>query len=131
MEEGLKYSPLSLSFLGDAYMSLIIRRMLLEKGDMAVGKFHKASVKYVSADSQAMIYDLLMEKDILSDEEKDVMHRGRNHAHPSGRGTNFASYSKATGLESLIGYLYISGKTDRADELILIGADYVSGTEKQ
>ena len=70
MEEGLKYSPLSLSFLGDAYMSLVVRRMLLEKGDMPVGKFHKASVKYVSADSQALIYDLFMEGEILSAEEK-------------------------------------------------------------
>lgn len=131
MEEGLKYSPLSLSFLGDAYMSLVIRRMLLEKGDMAVGKFHKASVKYVSADSQALMYDLFLEREILTDEEKDVMHRGKNHAHPSGRGSGFASYSKATGVESLIGYLYISGRTGRADELIMIGADYVSGTEKQ
>ena len=112
-------------------MSLIIRKMLLEKGDMPVGKFHKASVKYVSADSQALIYDLFIEGDMLSDEEKDIMHRGKNHAHPSGRGTNFASYSKATGLESLIGYLYISGRTDRADELIMIGADYVSGKGKQ
>ena len=108
-------------------MSLIIRRMLLEKGDMAVGKFHKLSVKYVSADAQAALYDRLLAEGLLSDEEQEIMHRGKNHAHPSGRGKNFTSYSKATGLESLIGYLYISGKTDRADEIIGFGASDEQG----
>ncbi len=129
MEESLNYSPLSLAFIGDAYMSLAIRRMLLEKGDMAVGKFHKASVKYVSADAQASVYEALIEKGILTDEEQEIMHRGKNHAHPSGRGTDFAAYKRATGLESLIGYLYMSGKTDRADELIRFGAEYVEGSK--
>ncbi len=63
-------------------MSLVIRRMLLEKGDMPVEKFHKASVRYVSADAQAAVHDALLEKTFLSDEEKEVMHRGKNHAHP-------------------------------------------------
>ena len=129
MEESLNYSPLSLAFIGDAYMSLAIRRMLLEKGDMAVGKFHKASVRYVSADAQASVYEALIEKGILTDEEQEIMHRGKNHAHPSGRGTDFAAYKRATGLESLIGYLYMSGKTDRADELIRFGAEYVEGSK--
>ena len=81
MEEKLTLSPLSFAFVGDAYMSLVIRRMLLEKGDMPVGKFHKASVKYVSADAQAAVYEALIEKGMLTDEEQEIMHRGRNHAH--------------------------------------------------
>ncbi|MCR4792304.1 MAG: ribonuclease III [Lachnospiraceae bacterium] len=129
MEESVNYSPLSLAFIGDAYMSLIIRHMLLQKGDMNVGKFHKASVKYVSADAQAAVYEALIEKGILTDEEQEIMHRGRNHAHPSGRGTDFAAYKRATGLESLIGYLYMSGNTERADELIRFGAEYVEGSK--
>ena len=129
MEESVNYSPLSLAFIGDAYMSLVIRRMLLEKGDMPVGKFHKASVKYVSADAQAAVYEALIEKGMLTDEEQEIMHRGRNHAHPSGRGTDFAAYKRATGLESLIGYLYMSGNPERADELIRFGAEYVEGSK--
>ncbi len=129
MEESVNYSPLSLAFIGDAYMSLVIRRMLLEKGDMPVGKFHKASVKYVSADAQAAVYEALIEKNMLTEEEQEIMHRGRNHAHPSGRGTDFAAYKRATGLESLIGYLYMSGNADRADELIRFGAEYVEGSK--
>lgn len=129
MEESVNYSPLSLAFIGDAYMSLVIRRMLLEKGDMPVGKFHKASVKYVSADAQAAVYEALIEKNMLTEEEQEIMHRGRNHAHPSGRGTDFAAYKRATGLESLIGYLYMSGNEDRADELIRFGAEYVEGSK--
>ena len=129
MEESLNYSPLSLSFVGDAYMSLVIRKMILDKAEMPIGKLHKLSVKYVSADSQALVYDRLLEGDLLSEEEKEIMHRGKNHAHPSGRGRDFANYSKATGLESLIGYLYMSEKTDRADELIRLGAGYVEGQE--
>ena len=105
MEEKLTLSPLSFAFVGDAYMSLVIRRMLLEKGDMPVNKFHKASVKYVSADAQAAVHDALLEKEFLTEEEKEVMHRGKNHAHPTGRGANYASYKRATGLESLLGFL--------------------------
>jgi ribonuclease-3 family protein len=129
VEESVNYSPLSLAFIGDAYMSLVIRRMLLEKGDMPVGKFHKASVKYVSADAQAAVYEALIEKEMLTKEEQEIMHRGRNHAHPSGRGTDFAAYKRATGLESLIGYLYMSGNAKRADELIRFGAEYVEGSK--
>jgi len=129
VEESLNHSPLSFAFIGDAYMSLVIRRMLLEKGDMPVQKFHKASVKYVSADAQAAVHDALLEKDILTDEEKEIMHRGKNHAHPSGRGADFGSYKRATGLESLIGYLYMAGRTGRADEIIRFGAEYVEGSK--
>ncbi len=129
MEESLNHSPLSFAFVGDAYMSLVVRRMLLEKGDMPVQKLHKASVKYVSADAQAVVHDVLLEKDLLSDEEKEIMHRGKNHAHPSGRGTGFGSYKRATGLESLIGYLYMAGRSERADELIRFGVEYVEGSK--
>ena len=129
MEEKLTFSPLSFAFVGDAYMSLVIRRMLLEKGDMPVNKFHKASVKYVSADAQAAIHDALLENGFLSEEEQEVMHRGKNHAHPTGRGANYASYKRATGLESLLGFLYMTGKTDRADEIIRFGVEYVEGSK--
>ncbi len=129
MEEKLTLSPLSFAFVGDAYMSLVIRRMLLEKGDMPVNKFHKASVKYVSADAQAAIHDALLEKEFLTEEEKEVMHRGKNHAHPTGRGANYASYKRATGLESLLGFLYMSGRIERADEIIRFGVEYVEGSE--
>lgn len=129
MEEKLTLSPLSFAFVGDAYMSLVIRRMLLEKGDMPVNKFHKASVKYVSADAQAAVHDALLEKDFLTEEEKEVMHRGKNHAHPTGRGANYASYKRATGLESLLGFLYMTGKIERADEIIRFGVEYVEGSE--
>ena len=129
MEEKLTLSPLSFAFVGDAYMSLVIRRMLLEKGDMPVNKFHKASVKYVSADAQAAIHDALLEKEFLTEEEKEVMHRGKNHAYPTGRGANYASYKRATGLESLLGFLYMSGRIERADEIIRFGVEYVEGSE--
>jgi len=129
VEEKLTLSPLSFAFVGDAYMSLVIRRMLLEKGDMPVNKFHKASVKYVSADAQATVHDALLEKDFLTEEEKEVMHRGKNHAHPTGRGANYASYKRATGLESLLGFLYMTGKMQRADEIIRFGVEYVEGSE--
>ena len=129
MEEKLTLSPLSFAFVGDAYMSLVIRRMLLEKGDMPVNKFHKASVKYVSADAQAAVHDALLEKEFLTEEEKEVMHRGKNHAHPTGRGANYASYKRATGLESLLGFLYMSDRIERADEIIRFGVEYVEGSE--
>ena len=107
---------LVLAYLGDAVYELYIREYLIKNGLVKVKDLQKASVSYVSASSQAKIMDTLEEK-VLTDEEVEIAKRGRNaHSHGS-KSTDIVTYKKATGFETLIGYLYLNNK-DRLDEIM-------------
>lgn len=110
------YSPLTLAFLGDAVYSLLVRNMLTLEENKPAGKLHKDSVKYVNASFQAqMIRELLP---TLTENEESVFKRGRNaHSAHSPKNQNAADYRYATGLESLYGYLYLCGNTERIREI--------------
>lgn len=110
------YSPLTLAFLGDAVYSLLVRNMLTLEENKPAGKLHKDSVKYVNASFQAqMIRELLP---TLTESEESVFKRGRNaHSAHSPKNQNAADYRYATGLESLYGYLYLCGNTERIREI--------------
>ncbi len=111
-----QYSPLTLAFLGDAVYSLLVRNMLTKTANKPTGKLHKDSIKYVNAAFQAeMIKDLMS---ILTDDEITVFKRGRNaHSAHSPKNQSEADYRYATGFEALFGYLYLSGQTERLNEL--------------
>ena len=111
-----QYSPLSLAFLGDGVYSLLVRKMLLEKANMPIGKLHKESVKYVRASFQAGAYDRIY--DSLPETEQDVLRRGRNaHSGHVPKGSDREEYAKSTALEALFGYLSLCGREDRINEL--------------
>ncbi len=107
---------LSLAFIGDAVYEIMVREYLLRNGSMPVNKLHKMSVEMVRASFQAKVFDFL--EPILSEEEKGILHRGRNaSATHVPKGANAIEYRKATGVESLFGWLYLDGKSQRAREL--------------
>ncbi len=110
------YSPLTLAFLGDAVYSLMVRDMLTKQANKPAGKLHKESVKLVNAAFQAeMIRKLLP---YLTEDETAVFKRGRNaHSAHSPKNQSEADYRYATGFETLFGYLYLSGQTQRLKEL--------------
>lgn len=114
--EARLYSPLTLAFLGDAVYSLLVRNMLSREANKPTGKLHLESIKYVNASFQAkMIKELLPH---LNENEESVFKRGRNaHSAHSPKNQDAADYRYATGLEALFGYLYLSGNTDRINEL--------------
>lgn len=123
MDKDLRtYSPLTLAFLGDGVYGLYIRSTLVKRGNTQARKLHQETSRIVSATAQAALFDTLMEGDILSDEEKDIMRRGSN-AHVTHQAKNASSqdYHKATGLEALFGYLYLKDETDRICELAEMG----------
>ncbi len=114
--EARMYSPLTLAFLGDAVYSLLVRNMLTVTANKPTGKLHKDSIKYVNAAFQAEMIKLLM--DDLTENELAVFKRGRNaHSGHSPKNQSDADYRYATGFESLYGYLYLCGETDRIKEL--------------
>lgn len=110
-------NPLQMAYVGDTVHDLYVRSMLLSRG-MSVGKMHKQAVRMVSAGAQARMLEAIEPE--LEADEADAARRGRNaqakHAAP--KHADPADYAHATGLEALWGYLYLSGKTQRLDELI-------------
>lgn len=101
---------LVLAYLGDAVYELYVRDYLIQQGLCKVKDLQKTAIQYVSAVSQAEILDDLITKEFLTEEEVDIVKRGRNaHSHQS-KSTDIITYKKSTGFETLIGHLY---KNDR------------------
>lgn len=108
---------LVLAYLGDAVYELYVRNMLINNGICKVKDLQREATNYVSATSQARILDRIIDENILSEEEIDIVKRGRNaHSHQS-KSTNIITYKKSTGFETLIGFLYQSDKI-RLDEIM-------------
>ena len=109
-------SPLALAFIGDGVYSLLVRERLLQISGKPIGELHKESVKLVNAKAQSNAIELISEK--LTEEEMGIYKRGRNANsahHP--KNTDVIDYRRATGVEALFGYLYLSNRLDRMYEL--------------
>lgn len=104
-------SPLALAFVGDGVYSLLVRERLLTIANRPVNDLHHLAVNAVRAEAQSAAMERLLPR--LTPEEEAVFKRGRN-AHTARTG---AEYHRATGLESLFGYLYLSGRLERVREL--------------
>lgn len=105
------------AYLGDAVYELYIREYLIKKGIKNVNALQKATIEYVSAKAQSEILSRLIDGNILTEEEIDIVKRGRNaHSHSS-KTTDITTYKRSTGLECLIGYLYLNDK-NRLDEVM-------------
>ena len=111
------YSPLTLAYIGDAIYDLVIRTIVVERGNTSPNKLHKKTVKYVSAVVQAQLIDGLYEE--LTKEEQEIYRRGRNaKSYTTAKNASVIEYRKATGLEALCGYLYLQGRQERLLELM-------------
>lgn len=114
------YSPLTLAYIGDSIFDLIIRTVVVERGNEPANQLHHKTVKYVKAKTQAEMIEVLLPE--LSEEELAVYKRGRNaKSYTSAKNATIGDYRKATGLEALMGYLYLQNRTERILELIQSG----------
>ena len=114
------YSPLVLAYLGDCVYELIIRTVLVGRANCQVSKLHKMATRYVKAGAQAELVMAIM--DTLTEEEIDVFRRGKNaKSHTIPKNANVGEYKKATGLEAVIGYLYLKDDMDRVLFLVKLG----------
>ena len=106
------YSPLTLAYIGDAIYDLVIRTVVVERANQSANNLHKKTVQYVNARIQAKMIDALESE--LTEEETAVYHRGRNaKSYTSAKNASIIEYRKATGLEALCGYLYLTGQQER------------------
>lgn len=107
-----------LAFLGDSVFSLYIREKLIKLGINNPNDLQKKSVEYVSAKSQVKILNSLIEQNFLTEEEIDIVKRGRNNKkdnHP--KNTDIITYKLSTGFEALLGDLYLNNK-ERLEEIL-------------
>ena len=121
------YSPLTLAFMGDCVFEIVIRSIVVERGNRQAGSLHKIKSSVVNAKVQARMIEALMEE--LTEEERAVYKRGRNaKPHTVAKNASVNDYRKATGLEALFGYLYLNGQEDRILELTKRGLELIDIT---
>ena len=112
-------NSLVLAYLGDAVYEEYIRMYLTRKKINKVNDLQKESINYVSAKRQAYFLDKMLDSDFFNEEEISVIKRARNaKSHPNPKGCSVIEYKKATAIEALIGYLKLSNRMDRIDEVM-------------
>ncbi len=110
-------SPLTLAFLGDSVYELFVRAKILSGGSRPAGELHNIAVGYVKAKAQACAARAIL--DSLSEEELSVFKRGRNtNIHTVPKHADMTDYRQATGLEALVGYLFLTGQNERLNEIL-------------
>ncbi len=111
-----QYSALTLAYVGDAVYELFVRTYLLKDANFPVQKLHKTAIKMVNAKAQSDLFQKV--KDILTEEEAAVYKRGRNTNSRPPKNADMVDYKSATGIEALIGYLYLKGDSERILEIL-------------
>jgi len=115
-------SVLGLAHMGDAVFEIMVRTHLCESGVARSGNLHRATVAMVSAPAQAAFLESIISH--LTEEEQAIYRRGRNaHVHMVPKNATHGQYAKATGLETLLGSLWLSGRLARINELFSLGME--------
>ena len=112
-------SNLGLAHMGDCVYEMLVRSYLCAEGNKTVAQLHKQTIAMVKATYQAAFVDKMLP--ILTEDEMTYYRRGKNsHVHAVPKSATPAQYAKATGLEALFGYLFLSGNKERANEIFNI-----------
>ena len=115
-----QYSPLTLAYIGDAIYEIYIRTMIVTRANAPVHLLHEKSSALVRAGKQSEIVGIL--EPLFTEKETQVYHRGRNaKAYTKAKNAGILEYRRATGLEAVMGYLYLKGELDRIRELLAAG----------
>ena len=110
-------SPLVWAYVGDSVYEMFIRTNLINNSNAKPHKLHVESIKFVKAKAQAETLKKILEN--LTDEEKDIVRRGRNtENHHVAKNSNVADYSQATAFEALLGYLYLTKQDERLAQIL-------------
>ena len=122
-------SPLTWAYIGDCVFELYIRTKLVDTTNLKPHNLHIKAIKYVKAKAQAEMLNNIY--DDLTEEEKDIVRRGRNaENHHLPKNANIQEYMYSTAFEALIGYLYLCKKIRRVKEIIEIAVKTLDFSEK-
>ena len=113
-------NPLSLAYVGDAVLDQHVRTYIILKLQSKPNRLHQEAKRFVSAKSQAATLEALIENNWFTEEERDIIRRGRNaKSYTKAKNTDIQTYRKSSGLEALIGYLYLDQQNARLEALLL------------
>lgn len=123
----------ALAYIGDAVYEVYVRDYVLSKGETSPNKLHKSAVKYVEAKGQALVMQhWLSFDDFLSQEEITMYKRGRNNkANTKAKNASIGDYRQATGFESLVGWLHMSRKKERLEELLAAAVNLIDQSQER
>mgnify|MGYP005768943997 FL=1 len=122
--------PISLAFLGDGVLELLVRSRLVRRTRLQPNELHRTAVKFVSAKGQSAALAVI--EPMLTERELNVVRRGRNASKAAvAKHATAAEYRASTAFEALIGWLYLSGDTKRIDELFDAAWDAVFAPEPE
>lgn len=120
-------SSLALAYLGDAVLEIYIREYVIRMGKTKIDQLHRSAVKFVNAKAQSLIYDSI--QSLLNDDEMVIIRKGRNAKKNIPKNVEMVDYRKSTGVEALLGYLFIKGDHDRIKELVNYIISTIEGSE--
>ena len=110
---------IALAFEGDAVYSMYIRKHLIFQGLTKPNQLHRKATKYVSAKAQAMLINLMLEAQLLTEKEEEIYKRGRNAtSHTKAKNADIITYRMSTGFEAVVGYLHMTNQIERLEELL-------------
>ena len=119
------YSPLVLAFIGDCVYDLVIKSMIISRGNKQVHKLHEETSRFVQASTQSLMMRTMQQH--LTEEEHAIYRRGRNAKSVSpAKNQSITDYRRATGFEALLGYLYLKKDYERLMALVKAGLDSLS-----
>lgn len=119
-------NSLALAYMGDAVFEQVVREHLIRSGRVRPNILHKEATNYVSAKAQATIVKEMLDKGFLSEDEQAVLRRGRNAKSGSvPKNTDVITYHHSTAFEAVIGSLYLSGHTERLQEVLHFSIDFI------
>ncbi|MBQ8374675.1 MAG: Mini-ribonuclease 3 [Clostridia bacterium] len=122
-------NPVVLAFVGDAVYSLYVRKRLVLSGGGKAAEFQRAAAKVVSAEGQSAFLNEVLP--LFTEEEEEIYRRGRNAKKATkSKHASAAEYSRSTGFEAVLGYLYLIGEKARIDELLGVASDSLFAVEK-
>lgn len=111
-----EFSPLALAFIGDGVHTLFVRDYIMKRQNLTAGSFHLLASKICKAQTQSKVFESIFSS--LTEEEKDVAMRARNHKSHTAKNANPEDYKKATAFEAVLGYLYLLGNKARLEEIL-------------
>lgn len=115
--EAKNLNPQVLAFVGDSVYTLYVRTMLCEKFDVKSGQLHTLANEFVKAQGQSDALESVL--NILDDNELAIYKRARNyHTHSVAKNASVIDYKRATGLEAVIGYIYLIGNYNRLNQIL-------------
>lgn len=115
-------NPLIWAYIGDSVYEIFIRNNLINNSNAKPHKLHLETVKYVKAKAQVETLNKIYDE--LTDQEKDIVRRGRNtQNHHVPKNVEAGEYAYATAFEALLGYLYLTKQDERLKELLNLCID--------